>query len=771
MRYVRGWCAVAATVLCLTSACNGSLTGGASEEPDLGVGEPDFGTPAVFDVQPSGLQTITVNVGQTSPAVVFAATLDGQPGDASWSLDRGDVGSIQLGPAPTGTFVPRGTTGGLVTIRATASGQTLTRQILVKLTGTQNGANTSIPGQKAQVPSTVDQLTSSGGVGGVGGEGLGVAVTDPGTLSALMTPQSSGQVQNLTLLYPYDGTVWPRGMLAPLLQWRWTTNDADAVRIDLSTTSGSFTWSGTFGRPAILATTGGPFIRHPIPQDVWERATNSAGGVTPSGQPDRLSIKVTIAKGGMGYGPMTQTWTIAPARLSGIIYYQSYGTLLAQNYDGALGGNGRFGGAVLSIRVGDTGPKLTAGANGTSAQCRICHSVAADGSRLVVQHGDLDTVSSAYTLTQTGATEQVMSTGAQYPAIYPDGSMALTPAGQILPLPAGGPAVQPAGLSTVATNLGTPAFSPSGSLVAFNPMAGSLANPTQKLLVMNFDSMTRTFSNPVVVVDDTGKPAETRPGWPAVFPDGNAVVFHHQIAAGADGNGLGNLPTRKGAQAQIAWTGITGAGSVTTLNQLNGLKADGSSYLPKLPAPTTLACTGDGVSVGGIGADHGIDATLNYEPTVNPVASGGYAWVVFTSRRLYGNQATIPPFCSDPRGVDLVKNITTKKLWVAAIDVTGKPGTDASHPAFYLPAQELLAGNTRGFWVLDPCKSNGSSCESGDQCCGGYCTPSGTDGSLSCSEKPADQCAKVQEKCGTVADCCDPHNLCVNNFCTVRPIG
>ena len=34
------------------------------------------------------------------------------------------------------------------------------------------------------------------------------------------------------------------------------------------------------------------------------------------------------------------------------------------------------------------------------------------------------------------------------------------------------------------------------------------------------------------------------------------------------------------------------------------------------------------------------DTTLNYEPTVLPVVAGGYAWVVFTSRRLYGNVAT-----------------------------------------------------------------------------------------------------------------------------------
>ena len=31
--------------------------------------------------------------------------------------------------------------------------------------------------------------------------------------------------------------------------------------------------------------------------------------------------------------------------------------------------------------------------------------------------------------------------------------------------------------------------------------------------------------------------------------------------------------------------------------------------------------------------------------TVNPVPSGGYAWVVFTSRRMYGNVATINPWC------------------------------------------------------------------------------------------------------------------------------
>lgn len=166
-------------------------------------------------------------------------------------------------------------------------------------------------------------------------------------------------------------------------------------------------------------------------------------------------------------------------------------------------------------------------------------------------------------------------------------------------------------------------------------------------------------------------------------------------------------------------------------------------------------------------ADHADDANLNYEPTVNPIASGGYAWIVFTSRRMYGSVAAIPPFCSDPRGVNLVDNVTTKKLWVAAIDLGAKPGSDASHPAFYLPSQELLAGNSRGFWVLDPCRADGDSCESGDQCCNGYCTESAEGGQLSCGNKPPDaQCSASGDKCSDTADCCNPDDVCAGGFCS-----
>jgi hypothetical protein len=155
----------------------------------------------------------------------------------------------------------------------------------------------------------------------------------------------------------------------------------------------------------------------------------------------------------------------------------------------------------------------------------------------------------------------------------------------------------------------------------------------------------------------------------------------------------------------------------------------------------------------------------NYEPTVNPLPAGGYVWVVFTSRRMYGSVAEIPPFCSDPRGVNLITNITTKKLWVAAIDVGAKPGTDASHPAFYLPAQELLAGNSRAFWVLDPCLADGASCTAGDQCCDGYCEQ-GDGGGLVCGNKPPNAtCSQQGDKCTSSADCCQSNDSCIDGFC------
>jgi hypothetical protein len=111
-----------------------------------------------------------------------------------------------------------------------------------------------------------------------------------------------------------------------------------------------------------------------------------------------------------------------------------------------------------------------------------------------------------------------------------------------------------------------------------------------------------------------------------------------------------------------------------------------------------------------------------------------------------------------------------KKLWVAAIDLNAPAGADPSHPAFYLPGQELNAGNLRGFWVVDPCHPNGTTCDTGDECCGGYCRQADDGGGLVCQDKPQG-CAQEFENCKVDGDCCGAAQgyTCINGRCA-RPI-
>ena len=746
---------------------DGALHDAAHHSDVMSLGRPDAkagDAGDTFDVVPSTLQTIKVTMGQSTPTVTFTATLGGTAISAAWGIDNGEIGSISAGPSSTGKFVPSGTTGGIVNITAGLNGKTLKRQVFVELTASQSGATAA---EASQVATTVASLGAGGGIGGVGGEGLGVAVTDAPTLAALNNPTdgdagADGGAQGLTLLYPYDQTVFPRGLLAPLLQWSWAPGDADAIEIKLVTTSGSFSWTGTFGKPAILSQTGTSFIRSPIPQDVWSAATNTAGGTTASGKPDQLTMSLVVAKGGVGYGPITETWTIAPARLAGTVYYNSYGTQLVKNsLDNDFNGN-QYGAAVLGITEGATGPTVVAGApsglDGTG--CRVCHSVAAQGSRLVVQHGDNYATTSTYTLANP-VTETVL-TGNDgtfgWAALSPDGTLAFTNAGD---LAAGTPASQlyafppsvapavPLAVTGIPADLqaGTPSFSQDMKHIAFDFLGGTVGSATgdgTQLVALDFDQATSTFSNLRVLATMTGG---KRAGFPSFFPTNDAVAFDYQIV-----NSSHLFNTWQGAEAQIWWSDLA-TGTASNLNALNGLKGDGvTPYLPT------------GVN------NHANDTVLNYEPTVNPVASGGYVWVVFTSRRLYGNVAVDDPWQSDPRSYDDTKvaNATDKKLWVAAIDLNAPAGSDMSHPAFYLPAQELLAGNARGFWVLDPCRADGQSCESGDECCNGYCEPGKGDAGLICANSsPNTSCSEPGDKCTTTSDCCDSSDSCINGFCSI----
>jgi hypothetical protein len=155
----------------------------------------------------------------------------------------------------------------------------------------------------------------------------------------------------------------------------------------------------------------------------------------------------------------------------------------------------------------------------------------------------------------------------------------------------------------------------------------------------------------------------------------------------------------------------------------------------------------------GTGLLSDVQAKATYQPTFLPVAVGGYFWIVAESERVYGNRLT-----------DENLDTRRKQLWVAAIDANPQPGVDPSHPAFWLPGQELDNQNMRGAWALDPCKGTGASCEAGFECCEGSCIYDADQAGYVCGEQQG--CSPSGSACNVAADCCDATSQCINGFCS-----
>jgi hypothetical protein len=696
---------------------------------------PDASVPLDLQILPPS-PALEVALGNPMPEVQFTATSGGTRVDASFSLDRADLGSLSA----SGHFIAGGAGAGVGVVSARWGGLTASTTLTIHIEAQQNGATPDAGNSPSD--------GGRGGWGGVGGEGMGAAVSAPVETVLASDPVAD---PGLSLLYPLDGTVWPKGVLAPLLQWRSASRDVEAVSIELRCTSMHF--RGTFSRTATL------FTHHPIPPAVWTQVHGACAG-------EQVALRLVFASQGVAYGPLQATWKIASGSLKGTVYYNSYATRLAKNAQGSLGPESKFGGATLAITGEALEPTLVAGEDSVDESgCRVCHVVAARGSRLVTQHGEKYARASIYDLASPNQ-ETVLSPDDgrfAWGALSPDGSLLFSNAAKLAGSWSSPSALYslPSGKEVTTSGLpsglcaGTPVFSNDGTKLAFNWWAGAVGGQSgdrRSLAVMDFappgefSSFARVFT-------------PSNPSWTAIYPsftpDGAGLVFELELVNnGRDVGGTRSGCDRSGtcsdvgSRGELWWLDLA-TKQATRLDKLNG-----AGSLPKGPN------------------GHDDDATLNYEPTVGPVASGGYAWVVFTSRRLYGNVATINPFWSDPRYHDISSTPTTKKLWVAAMDLTATPGVDPSHPAFYLPAQELLAGNSRGYWVAEVCREKGEACESGDQCCTGFCRPlSGEMGGLVCSDKPSG-CAHEYELCSTDADCCAGASLvCVSERCTVKGGG
>src|SRR5207248_4970385 len=110
--------------------------------------------------------------------------------------------------------------------------------------------------------------------------------------------------------------------------------------------------------------------------------------------------------------------------------------------------------------------------------------------------------------------------------------------------------------------------------------------------------------------------------WPTVTPDAKWIAYHR-----------GALDSRNG-NAELFLASTATAGTEIRLGRLDG---DGYPFAAGMR-----------------------DVSWNFEPTFAPVPSGGYFWLVFTSRRTCGNLLT-------------GTKDAVKQLWVAAIDLNPAP--------------------------------------------------------------------------------------------------
>jgi hypothetical protein len=589
-------------------------------------------------------------------------------------------------------------------------------------------------------------VLGTGGTTGTGGSGTGgVAVTSDGHIgppstdncmgNASMFANASGTVK---MLYPYDGTVFPRGLGAPLFMWDQNVN-ADRIYIEAKSSKWSY----------VDCPQTPDKIRYQLGDDIWKGAASYSDGPA-----DPLVVKISILSGGQVLGPVTLNLKFALASLKGAIYYNTYGSMLANN-----------NGAVLKLLPGDAQPTLflTDTALGSSGPCRSCHSLSANGTTMTVNHHDYIPVIGYYkseSYDVTGATPTLVFDNlpeAGFAAIFPDGSRLMTngpPNPSISLLFPSAPGDVAALVQSTSKMLDTktgnainangwqvqhaqmPMFSPDGKHIVYNdydqgPQSMvTVANQSftvggHTLWVQDFDATTNTFSNPQQIYSDP----VLFPSWPFFTPDSARIVF----ATDTSPSFTSQIPDPTLAAPTPASLGQghlmiidLASGALTPLDAANGY-ANGKSYLPA-------------------GEDR--DNNFEFFPTVSPISGGGFAWVLFTSRRTYGNLWTLKT--EDP---------TSKKIWVTAVNMGLPAGMDPSNPAFLLPGQELGSGNIRAFAALEPCKEDGQACKSGADCCKGFCSKIDPVTGIGMCGKTIDHtCSRVDEKCTTDADCCQDAN-------------
>ncbi len=679
----------------------------------------------------------TLNVTNTStPSQAFTAnfTLDGttKAVNATWDLSTFSLGAI----TSSGTFTPTGAIAGTVEVTATYSGLTATTKVTVIVTLSTSLSNVTLP------DGTVISEDSSA-----------ITAADQAALQAGPTTPTGDTGVASTILYPYDRTVFPLGLLAPVAQF--TAGSVTPVDFKVSLDTAGYHWDGYghLGNPKALQAA--------IPQAAWDGALQSATQWTPAAT---VTMSLVTAAAGVAYGPAKNVFTIANGKLTGIIYFESYSTDPI----------GDAGSDATDFGLWAVKPGQTTSPSHIEPGCVICHGVSASGNTLTngtddPTVGDLTGVfrvnaDGGYTHLATAPanlpyviTGIYDSRGIGWGTVSPDGTVILRGVNQFWGGEAllawatpGEPLMEGGVLQPLSTTMGVSGefnmFVPEYSVDAKHlvyvtatnpPDAGPPGAPSQSIGMVDITTS----------LGDGGSEA----GFGSVTLS-NARLLYDSTLTGpkVDGGTLTKVPTFLADSQTIVFEETHGGLATAAAAGFNGMLPDWTGVDGEL-AVLQKTAAGTYVRTAMTNANTGVDpisATHNFEPKPLPVSEGGYFWVVFASLR-----ADAYPSLTSP-----------KKLWVTAISPGTPPGTDPSNPPFTLINQAIIAPqqSQRAYWALSPCLGTGAGCQTSTDCCNGSCIPeSSTDPSsaLVCREPSmtASACVPAGSRCnaGASQDCCN----------------
>jgi hypothetical protein len=641
----------------------------------------------------------------------------------------------------------------------------------------------------------VYQMTSTDYIKDITGD----AKLDKGTVDML---KAGGAGCTAKVLYPYDQTVFPGGLISPPIMWDGAA-DAAYVRLRFESQNNlDFQFAAGASNPGELR----------IPQQHWIEIARRTQG--------RALLVTLTTKSGGSVSTCQLTWRLAAGTMTGALYYNTY------NHPQAGGV-----GAVLRLALGASAPELYLNDRGTppAGPCISCHSVAAGGSVLAASLHNytpfLDLGSAlgvsaepfqSFAVPVTAALQPMNRTrvgDATFGALTPDGALLLqmgnpqcTAGANSFPRAPNnfflvqGPTTaalldtktgQPVQATGLDANhyMWMPQFSPDGKHVVFNNAKpdGMGGSDRRELAMMDFDQATRTFSNLRVIAARQG----VAPSLPYAPNSGTGVA---PLSVGAGGcsqmlqgdDSLGHIANGScTGPCYPAWPFFTPDSRGVIYSLIS--EPDFAVAFPGRDTPSKselwYANIDDPAHLVQFRMDAantalpGEDTLSNYYPTVLPVQVGGYYWVFWTTMRKWGHRtieaapgAIVDQLLSSEAAAQAVK----KRIWVSAIRASGNAAElssgitkDPSFPGFYLEGQSDT-GNTRAFATLNPCRATGNDCQSGLDCCTGYCdVKPGADKGMCVAEV---KCAKTNERCKADKDCCppamgEPANSCIGGYC------